>query len=325
MEDGNVFGLNEPKSILKTLAVSEIRESEVALRSVQRDTEEYAGLVDSVRLHGVLKPILVREDVDPDTGEQFYWVVDGLQRFNACKDAGRQYIDAKVVAMNDAQVLEAQIIANIFTIETKPVQYSDQLRRILAGNPTMTINSLAHRLSRSFNWISDRLGLLKLTKEIGQLVDSGAMNLTNAYSLAKLPPDEQELYKDRALTLQPQEFVPMANSRVKELREAKRQGRVAAAAEFVPVAHLQKIAALKGELENGDIANVLVNRTNVRTAVEGFKLALQWALHLDPISIEQAKAAEEARQAKLAADKEKRKAEREAQRKEKMLAETAAG
>lgn len=323
MKNDNSLGLDEPASTLKTLNVAQIRESDSALRSVQRDSEDYAGLVDSVREHGVLKPILVREATDPETQETFYWLIDGLQRFNACKDSGRRFIDTKVVSMSDAEALFAQIITNIHNIETKPVEYSGQLVRILAGNPTMTVGELAAKLARGISWVSDRLGLLKLTKEIGTLVDDGKINLTSAYALAKIPVEEQTAFVDRALTLQPQEFVPLVNARKKELDEARRQGRKAGAAVFVPMPHLQKISDLKTELESATIANVLVNRTNTTNPVEAFTLGVAWALHLDPISKETAIANEAARVQKQADEKAKRKAESEAKKKEALLAPAA--
>lgn len=323
MKTDDVLGLGEPKSVLKTLDVSEIRESEAALRSVQRDSEDYAGLVDSIKAHGVLKPILVREDKDPETGATFYWLIDGLQRFTGTKDAGRRNIDAKVVSMTDQEVLEAQIITNIHVIETKPVQYSEQLRRILAGNPTMTVGTLAAKLSRGIAWINDRLGLLKLLKEIGELVDDGKINLTSAYTLAKLPVEEQKDFVERALTLQPQEFVPQVNARKKQLDEARRQGRKADKAEFVPMPHLQKLSDLKTELETGEIAHVLVNRTGTETPVDGFLLGIAWALHLDPVSKETAIANEASRVAKADAEKAQRRAERDEAKKKALLAPAA--
>jgi ParB/RepB/Spo0J family partition protein len=307
-----------------TVRVADIRESESALRSVQRDTEQYQGLVDSVKLHGVLKPILVREDVDADTGATFYWLIDGLQRWNAAKDAGRETIDVKVIEADEAQVLEAQIITNIHKVETTPTQYSAQLKRIMALNPTMTVPTLAQKLSRSVSWLQDRLGLLKLTKEIGELVDAGRINITNAYALASLPVEEQANYVDRAMSLQPQEFVPQANARVKEIKEAKRQGRAAGGPQFVPTAHLQKISDIKAEIDGGDIGRALVAKTGAHKPSEVFRLALQWALHLDPTSLEVAKAKFDAERAAADAKKKAREEERAQKQREKLLAGTPA-
>lgn len=54
---------------LAEIKLSEIRESPVALRKVDRTSEEYLGLVDSIRKSGVLNAILVREFKDEESEE----------------------------------------------------------------------------------------------------------------------------------------------------------------------------------------------------------------------------------------------------------------
>lgn len=299
-----------PKTKLKEIPLAEIRENPVALRSIDKTAEGYAGLVDSIREKGVLNPIVVRE-VRNDDGSIVYGLVDGLQRYTASQDAGRATIPAQVVALNDAEVLEAQVIANVHRVVTKPFQYSKQLMRILAGNPTMTIAELATRLSMSPSWLSDRLGLVKLAPELAELVDAGTINLSNAYAIAKLPPEEQVNFIDRAITMLPQEFVPNVNQRAKEIRDARRQGRSPEKQGFVAIPHAQKIGDLKLEYEAPTIGPALIAETNARTPLDGWRLALSWALHMDPRSIEVARQRHEEREAAEAAEKEKQRRERE--------------
>lgn len=98
---------------LKSIPLVHIRENPNALREVNRSTEGYQGLVDSIQKNGVLNAILVRECVDPNTKTTFYGLIDGLHRFNAAKDAGLTEIPAQVRSMDDADVLEAQVLANV--------------------------------------------------------------------------------------------------------------------------------------------------------------------------------------------------------------------
>src|SRR3954469_21290947 len=100
---------------LANIPLSRIRENPVALRPVDKTSEEYKGLVDSVRRNGILNPISVREvpNPDPNDKEPLYSVVDGLHRFTAAGDAGLESIPAQIVTKTDADVLEAQIVANI--------------------------------------------------------------------------------------------------------------------------------------------------------------------------------------------------------------------
>ena len=309
--------------VLKRIPLASIRENPVALRSVNRQTDEYLGLVESVKKDGVLNAILVREIPSAEGSPQQYGLIDGLHRYTASLDAGRPDIPAQVINMTDAQVMEAQLIGNVHKVETRPVEYSKHLQRILAGNPLMTMSELADKLSKSSAWLSERLNLLKLSKDVQPLVDEGKINLSNAYALSKLPEEEQANFIDRAMSMAPTEFSPTVLARKKEIDTAKRQGRDAKPSEFVPVPHLQRLADMKGELEGGKLGPVLVRKAGVTTAEEGFALAIKWALHMDEESIAAAKSKDDARKKDLEAKKAKAAIER-AENRAKEAAETAA-
>lgn len=299
---------------LKHVNLNEIREPDEALRKVDRTTEEYQGLVDSIRLKGVLNPITVRELTDPETKQQFYGLVDGLQRFTASKDAGKESIPCHVISVADGELIEAQIIANVHKIETKPVEYSKALLKVLTNNPLLTRTELAGRLAKTTAWISERLGLLRLTEEIGKLVDENRIGLSNAYALAKLPVEEQSDFVDRAMTMPPQQFTPTVNARVKDLRDAKRKGKDAAPAEFQPVPILRGRGELVAEMEKPSIGPSLCREGGVSSPDAGFALGVKWALNLDPVSIELQKAKDEERKIERERAKEKAQIERKRKR-----------
>ncbi len=312
-------------SKLMTISLSTIRENPVALRSVNRESEQYLGLVESIRSKGFFGAITVREKVDAETGDNFYELVDGLHRFNAAKDAGLSEINVDIVDLNDDQTLEAQLMANIHKIETRPVEYSQQLRRILTRNPLMTEAQLASTLGKSSQWIKERLGLNKIVnEEIQALVDEGKIGLANAYALAKLPPEEQSAWVDRAMTNPPDEFIPAANNRVKEIREAKRKGENAADAQFQPVAFMQKMKEVKTEMESGAIGKTICKSNGVTTPGAGFALAVQWCLHLDPDSAKAQEVKDEERKTERAEAKKKRDSERATKKADKAKKDAAA-
>lgn len=300
---------------LMRIPLASIRENPVALRSVNRQTEKYIAFAASIRQDGVMNAILVREIPSPE-GTQLYGIIEGLHRYTASLDAGFKDIPAQVINMTDAQVMQAQLIGNAHRIETTPVEYSKHLQRILSSDPFLTMAQLAGKLSQSTTWLSERLGLLKLNESIHKLVDEGKINLTNAYSLAKLPEEEQQDFVDRAMTMTPQEFGPTVLARRSEINKANRQGRSADSATFVPVPHMQKLSDLKAEMESPTIGPVLVRENNITTADEGFALGVRWALRMDSRSIAAAKEKDEARkkqakdeQAKAAAERAKKRAD----------------
>lgn len=312
-------------SLLK-IPLDKIRPNAVAsLRAVNQETEKYAQMVQSIKQQGVLSSITARPATDPETGEEYYELIDGLHRCTAAKEAGLTTIPATIRAgMDDSGVLEAQLIANAHKIETKPVEYSKHLERILTLNPMMTEAELATRLGRSVQWLRERLRINKIENEqILKLVDEGKICLNNACALAKLPEEEQPDWIARAIEEGAQEFLPAVQKRVKEIKDAQRKGKDAAPAEFSPTPYCQKVSVLKEELESRAIGSALVGELGITDPVEAFNLAIQWTLHMDPKSIEEAKAKYEQKQAE-AAERRKKIAEQRAEKKAQKKAEEAA-
>ena len=309
-------------SDLRNINVSDIRENPVALRGVDRENEKYVGLRDAINRQGILNPINVREKADPD-GAAYFEICDGLHRYSVAKDLGLETLPVNVLNISDAEVLEAQVTANLCRIDTKPVEYTKQLQRMFALNPTMTLADMAEKVSQSPAWVNQRLGLLKLDDAIQTLVDDGKINLSNAYALAKLPKDEQANFVDAAMTMVPGEFVATVNKRAKDLRDAARQGKEATEATFTPVPHLRKMSELKAEFEQPTVAAGIIAQTGAKSAADGFAAAVEWVLSLDQDSVAASKNKYDARQAKLAEEKKKREIEK-AEKKAAEAAEAAA-
>jgi len=305
----------KPKRRLDYVPLSLIIESEVALRGVDRKSEDYLQLAQSIRTDGVLEPVLLRE-IQDESGVMRYGLINGLQRYTASKDAGFTEIPAHIVDIDEADLMQAQIITNLHRVETRPAQYAVQLRRLISQNPMLTMQDLANTLSVSIKWINDRLSLTKLHKDIQKLVDSDELKLANAYALAKLPVEQQMEYVDRALTEKSVEFTGLIAQRVKEIRDAKREGREPKSQEFVAVERVQSLSDLKTERANCGVMKTVLDNVKAKTAEDGWKAAINWVLRMDPLSVEQQKANYEAKTKERKELREKAKLEREKKQKE---------
>jgi ParB/RepB/Spo0J family partition protein len=294
-----------------TIPVTSIRENPVALRGVNKESEQYIGLCDSIRDVGILNPINVREQTDDESGQSYFELVDGLHRYSAACDVGISDIPVNIVALDDSQTLEAQIMANVHKIETRPVEYTRQLQRMFAMNPTLTLNDMASKLAKSPAWVSQRLKLLNLEGTVQDLVDSGKITVSNAVTLSKLPNDEQVNYVDQAMTMNADEFTPLVATRKQEIDKAKREGRSKEPQVFVAGPRLQKLSVIKDELENKMIGPELCAKNGLSAkAVEGFALCVAWVLNVDPDSVAVRTAEDAARKQGLEDAKKKRAADR---------------
>src|SRR5690606_40220980 len=94
---------------LKHVPVSQVRENQVSLRRVNRDSEDYLLFKQTIAQEGILNPINVREMVDEETGETYYSIIDGLHRYTAAKDLNLETIPVQVLAADDNDVMIMQL------------------------------------------------------------------------------------------------------------------------------------------------------------------------------------------------------------------------
>jgi ParB/RepB/Spo0J family partition protein len=308
--------MSAEKTLLLHIPVSNIEDNPNALRKVDVEDPDFEKLVDSVKSVGVLQAILVMSAVDAhgnpktdDKGNPVYRLIDGLHRLTAAREAGQDTIPAQVVKTSEAQAMADQLITNVHKIETKPWQYSQHLTRILMRDQTLTIPELADKLSMDAAWLNKRLGLVHLAPEIGKLVDDESITVTNAVELAKLPPNEQKEFAERAASESPQTFVNAVKERLKQLRAAKREGRKPGEVTFVATPYLRKPAEVKAAYEKPDFVAEFIKAQGIADPVEAASAVLKWVVHMDEASIAEARAKFEADRAKKKAENERKKLE----------------
>lgn len=304
-EDQVVAGYENVGGQYKMVPITQIAPPEYALREAQTDSPDYQRLKDSVRVKGYLSNILVRELDESTADSPKYGLIDGLQRFTIGRELGVKEIPCRVVKMDDAEIAEAQIIANAVKVQTTPAQYSLQLRRILLSNPTLTKAELAKRLDMSEGWLNERLSLANLCKKGQDLLDQGAIKLLAAIALAKLQPkEEQEGFLHEAQVNSYPEFSGKVEARIKEIRAANRTGQKVGERQFVAVPQLRKAGELIPIVQDESDAMIdeIINLTNPQSIKDAVKETLKWALQLDPRSIEEKKKKEEAIKAAKAAE-----------------------
>lgn len=307
------------------VAIDAIRPNPVALRSVDRESEEFIQLRDSIGdpAIGILNPINVRERTEDVDGEAvtYYEIIDGLHRYTAACECGLSEVPIHVKDADETQAHLMQIIGNAMRVETKPVQYTKHLQRVISANPTWTMSDLASKVHRSPAWLNQRFGLLKLNEQVQELVDDSKISVSNAVILAKLPHEEQLNYIDSAMSMGTTEFGPLVQQRVKEIKEAEKAGREASEPTFNPVAKPRKKTELEDELNSRTVLASLV--ADCVDVTEAAYLALAWVLSLDPTSVEVQEAQWVEKRQRIEEEKAKRKAAR-AEQKAKEAAEAAA-
>lgn len=295
------------------IPLSKLRTPKVALRGAKKSAEAYAGLLASIRQHGVQQSLLVLKHEDED----LYTIVNGLQRYTATKEildttnAERQErgeppipeseITLPVMIETDpdaAAALALQFQLNFHNVPTTPLEYAAHIQRWLAsGNMTRTHAEAAAHFSLSPTQVSQLLKLNTLTNEAKTLLNDGDMTLANAIWLAKLPQENQEEFLDRATTMTLDNFGAQVANRLAELKKLKSGERVDPG-QFVPTAKIRSKSDLVKRLQThfDDVMGapsplVLENiATGTPEYNKGFHEAMLWVLSLDEASIANQKA-----------------------------------
>jgi len=269
----------EKYSVLQT---SDIIANPIKLREVNKESVDYLELVESIRKDGVINAITVRS-VAGELGAQ-YQLIDGLHRLTPARDVGLLELTVQVIDLDDIGVLMHQITMNSHNIQTRPVEYTNQLKQILTEKPLMTIGELGKEIGKSAAWINQRLSLGNITNEVTQgLVNEGNISLVNAYSLATLPEEEQDDWLTAAQTESITEFAPKVAARLKELRAASRQARDANPVGFVAIASIRKLGVLKDAPSDSELIARLA--TQASTIEEAIVVGINYTMKLDPESL----------------------------------------
>ena len=259
----------------------------VLLRPVRTNTVEYLELHNSIEKIGFLNSISVRHHPDQPG---MYEILDGVYRYNVAKDLELPSIPVilKEGELTDFDLMTIQIQANAVRPTTKPCEFARQLKRIQKEIPDITISQLSVLVSKSPHWVKIQLNLLFLEPKYQLAVDRGEICLQNAYMLCRIHARLRSKYALYAKTMPASEFSALAASVIKQFREAIRQGKLDAffTEEFTPQPYLRPLREVQWELTKCDEGPLILAQEGCKTALDGWKMALQWAINLDKDSVE---------------------------------------
>ena len=150
------------------------------------DKEKLAELTSSIKKHGVLSPILVRE-----LGLNKFEVIAGERRLRASKQAGIKTIPCLVDQKKDQDALESALIENLQREDLSAVEEArgyDRLKREFG----LTQDEVATSTGKARSTIANSLRLLSLPAKVLDLLSSGQIEKGHAKLLASFEPKKAE-------------------------------------------------------------------------------------------------------------------------------------
>jgi len=135
------------------------------------DQEKLQELAESIKLYGVISPILVRAGKLPGR----YTVISGERRFRAANLAGLSSIPAVVNQGDEAQdrMLAMQLVENLQRDDLTPLERAQAIGALRDAH-TLSIRDIAEKLSISKSAVQRSLEILQLPDDLLNALKEGA-------------------------------------------------------------------------------------------------------------------------------------------------------
>lgn len=186
--------MNAPEQIT-TLLIEQLIPSPTNPRK-HFDEAKLQELSSSIKVHGVLQPLLVRVALQDDghgavENKGKFEVIAGERRYRAAKLAGIDQVPVMIRNLSDTDVLHAQVIENLQRDDLHELEEAEGYERLLkekdrSGQP-YTAESIAAEIGKSRAYVYARLKLLDLCGEARAACYAGEIDASTALLIARIP------------------------------------------------------------------------------------------------------------------------------------------
>ncbi len=142
-------------------------------------------LAASIRAHGVLQPLLVRQTPGE---EDTYQIAAGERRWRAAQRAGLETVPCVVRDLNDRQLRELALVENVFREDLSPVDLGRALQQMMEVFE-LSARALSERLGKNHSYVDGKLKIVR-DPRIAAAVTIGTLGPTVALELAELADED---------------------------------------------------------------------------------------------------------------------------------------
>ena len=151
------------------------------------DQEKMDELKESIKAHGIIQPIIVRESTEG------YEIVAGERRLKAAKEIGMKKVPVIIRQFNNLKTFEIALVENIQREDLNPIDQAFAFKR-LVDEFKLTHQELAEMTGKSRTFISNIVRLLNLDDWVKEIVATGKISLGHAKVLLGL--DDKQLQQE---------------------------------------------------------------------------------------------------------------------------------
>lgn len=144
------------------------------------DEDKLAGLADTIRVHGIIVPLVVRPR--PAGG---YFLIAGERRWRAAQKAGLHEVPVVVQDVTESTALERALVENVQRADLGPLEEAEAYQR-LVDDYGLTHDEIAGRMGKDRSTIANAIRLLRLPTPVRQLVEDDRLSMGHARALLGL-------------------------------------------------------------------------------------------------------------------------------------------
>ena len=150
------------------------------------DEEKIRELADSIEIHGILQPIMVRR------AEKGFEIVAGERRWRAARKAGLKKVPCIVRELTEEQNMLVAIIENMQREDLNPMEEARAIAEMI-GSFGLTQEEVSRSVGKSRPYITNAIRLLKLPEEIQDLVTEGKLTTGHARALITIESQARQI------------------------------------------------------------------------------------------------------------------------------------
>lgn len=206
--------INPDLYVEESLPVDSIKSPRILVRASEPSSARdntVRELAASMRQHGLLHPIIVRPI------EEGFEIVAGNRRYEACRLLHWKYVPAKVRELSEKDAFELQLIENIQRMTFNPIDEARAFKKYTMEFGWGGESDLARIISRSEQFVSNRIQLLRLPKAIIDEISQNRLKVSHALEIINLDENEQKIINDAIMS---------ENLTVRDIRDITRNSKL---------------------------------------------------------------------------------------------------
>jgi ParB family transcriptional regulator, chromosome partitioning protein len=235
------------------------------------DSDGIAGLVESVRVGGVIQPILVRPLEDGA-----YELIAGERRWRAARAAGLATVPAVVRETDDRDSLLLALVENVAREDLSPVEEA-RAYVVLQDEFGLTLGDIAERVGHSKPTVSNRMRLLELPDDVIGLLERGLLSEGHARAVLSVPDHEERRRLARRIVRQglsvraAERAARWAGARTRPRRSAVIDPELTSRAQTA----MERLTGAAVRVRNGRIEVSFAGETELEEILEALETALR--------------------------------------------------